>query len=71
MACGQGRRCTEEENRLAWMGLACRWKGDSDMGEARGARGPGEFWEDGQDGPKKTFQDNHRQKGIDVAPAVR
>lgn len=65
---GRGRRCTEEKNRPAWMGLACRWKGEQRHGEGEGGVRAGRFWEKGQDGqygPKKTFQDT---QGIDVAP---
>lgn len=35
---GREERRTEEENRPAWMGLACRRKGEGDMGEGMGVR---------------------------------
>lgn len=47
---GRGERRTEVKNRPAWMGLACRRKGESDMGEGRGVCGPGGF---GKNGPRR------------------
>lgn len=68
--CGQweGGARRRKIDRRGW-DLPVDGKGSSDMGGGgRGVCGPGGFGkndQDGQDGPRKTFQDT---QGIDVAP---